>query len=211
MDSLWPWLKTHIFTTATLCPALPWSSAPAIPQWQGAEMRGWEALKGKVRDGWKPPWLRSQGSASCAGGRCDLVWLQRQEVKEEEDNEGICDPGCSCSRQGGARLTDKTGRKTEEGKASKRSAQDEDGTSNRGLGPGCWETHSCLAQRKMGQWDAGRMDGTNKPVLVKFLSCKCLHYVTYLLLLKAPALLPITVCILMSTSFSVWICIYMRQ
>lgn len=146
-----------------------------------------EGMRGSEgQGGWKPPQLRSQGSASCAGGRCDLVWLQRQEVKEEEDNEGICGPGCSCSRQGGAWLTDKTIRRGET-RSVKMSAKDEDGTSNRGLGPGCWETHSCLAQRRMGQWDR-RKDGWHKQGGVGHTPLMQMFTSRYLLLLQAPAL-----------------------
>lgn len=53
--------------------------------------------------------------------------MQKREGEEEKDNEGICGPLCSCRRQGGAGLTDKTVRQSAEGKDSKRGAEMEMG------------------------------------------------------------------------------------
>lgn len=129
--------------------------------------------------------------------------MQGREGEEEEDNEGVCGPRCSCRRRRGAGLTDKT----EEGKDSAGSKiKDGDGTSNRGLGHGCRETHSCLARMRWGRRES-RKDGWHKKGEHQSPRSCSSHADVYTTHSFAVCALPISVYILMSTSLSVWICI----
>ena len=109
-DSAWRCLKRWP-SQQRLCP--PPRAQPFFSD-RVAGMRGWEALKGEPSDGWKPP--PRQGPKDPRVMRRWQVWsgwVQKHEGEEEEDNEGVCGPGCSCRRWGGAGLTDKMARWTE--------------------------------------------------------------------------------------------------
>lgn len=91
--------------------------------------------------------------------------MQKREGEEEEDNEGVCGPRCSCRGRGGAGLTDEAVRqteRTEEGKDSEGSAKMEMGLQTEDWAPG--------AERRILVWHggggdrgrAGKMDGTHK-------------------------------------------------
>ena len=77
--------------------------------------------------------------------------MQKREGEEEEDNEGVCGPCCSCRRRGGAGLTDKTVRQTEEGDDSVGSAEMEMGLQT--------EDWAMGAERCILVWHGGGGDG----------------------------------------------------
>lgn len=148
-----------------------------------------------------PSMAKVPGPVSCAGGRCEKGWVEKHGGAEEEDNEGVCGPPCSCRRRGDAELTDKIVRQPErwkEGRTAEGVQKMETGLQT--------EDWAVGAERYILVWHrGGLMDGTNKPASKSYADV----YITVLTF--AQILAYICVCILTSTSISAWICIYMRQ
>lgn len=89
--------------------------------------------------------------------------MQKREGEEEEDNEGVCGPRCSCGRRARARLTDKI--VNTDGKDGGREGQRREmemGLQTEDWAPGA-ERHILVWHGRGGdRGRAGKMDGTKK-------------------------------------------------
>lgn len=133
--------------------------------------------------------------------------VQMREGKQGEDNKGVCGPCCSCRRRGRPGLTDKTVQ-TDRG----RERQCRSSEMEMGLQTAAWDQG---AERRIlvwhgevgteverGRWMAQKRRESKSTVV--FLPMRMFTSCT---LTQSLCPLPISVCILMSTSLSVWICI----
>lgn len=107
-----------------------------------------------------PP-SKTRGLASCAGGRCDQAGCRRVRARKRSTMRASV--ALIAAAGGGEDKADRydgpTDGKTEEGEDRGRECGDGDETSNRGLGPGCRETHSCLAHRRESKKDGWHEKG----------------------------------------------------
>lgn len=213
-DSLWPCLK-HTSSQQPLCALALRTGHSSVTGCRDEGMKGWEALKGKVRNRWKPLWLRSQGAASRAGGRCDLVGCRSTRARKRR------------TMKVSVALVAAAGGREERGWQIRRSDRQNDGGRERQhkeckrwrwdfkqrIGPRVQRDTFLSGMEEEGTEgpQEGWMAQTSQHQSLLSHSSHADVYITLLTFAQSLRALPISLYILMSTSLSVWICIYMRQ
>ncbi len=146
-------------------------------------MRGWEALKGEVRYGWKPPCLRTSGPVSCAGGRCDQAGCRSVRAKKRRTmRTSVALVAAAGGRQERSWQIRQSDRRKDGGREGQGVQKMEKGLQTEDWAPGA-ERHILVWHGGSGdRRRAGKMDGTKTAsikVLGRALSCRCLHHANF--------------------------------